>query len=165
MKANIELDIQRLNIQEFIRIEPKSPPAVPPPTASLPPGAASASGAAPLFTSLHIRNLDSVTLEKLCDDYTSAMFKAARLERPPQVVGVAEKEPLTLSMQWIDGYLIVKGGTVAHVHGGDSRYVGNIMLPNPQTYKSVFTTESKARKEMERVVMAWFERMTGESYV
>ncbi len=160
MKAKIEFDIKPLLAGEHVVVEYETAP--PPDGSALVPPIL---GGVPPSLSLHVRNLDADTLDKLCEEYTNDMFQAAGLKRPPQVVGVAEKEPLVLNMQWLKGDLFVNGVVISNVYGGDSRYVGSVMLPNPSTYKSVFTTESKARKEMERVVMAWFERMTGESYV
>ncbi len=159
MKAKIEFDIKPLLAGEHVVVEYETAPP-PDGSAPLPP----VPPASPSL-SLHVRNLDADTLDKLCEEYTNDMFQAAGLKRPPQVVGVAEKEPLVLSMQWLKGDLFVNGVVISNVYGGDSRYVGSVMLPNPPTYKSVFATEGEARKEMERVVMTWFERMTGESYV
>ncbi len=156
MKAKIELDITPLDVQYHVQVKYKGP--LPPPNANAPTTVG--------ISNLPTRNLDSVTLEKLCDDFTNAMFTAARLERPPEAVGPPEKEDLTLNMRWIgDGNatLFLKGDEVAELYESASGKILVKSLLHLARYARVeFDSVDEAKKAAEKSVLQWFERMMGD---
>ncbi len=109
-----------------------------------------------LTTDLHYGSSDDTEM------VNKLLAKDGAAEKPKPTPA---KPPLTFSMRWLKEDLLMNGVAVANVYSSYSTYIGNVLLPGIIYDRgNIFNTENKARKAVEKIVIEWFERVTGESY-